>query len=122
MRCLCVVCDRNRSEQDETNDSLQFIKLFVLWGYYALIAPLEIALAQQDVDESFALLKSILAAALSPWNVNDSALYCHISSGMKQEAVGLILNLSIIYIVNGYGVIKLYICIALIKTHYSITV
>jgi len=63
-------------------------KLFELWDYCSFVVPLQVALAQKNVRDSISLLKSILAAALTPWEMKKSALYRHIAIRENQENLG----------------------------------
>lgn len=63
-------------------------RLFDLWDYCSFIAPLQIALAQENVNDSIALLKSMLAAMLTPWDMKKSSLYRHIAVKANQENFG----------------------------------
>lgn len=90
--CLAEIALKEGHQEDAvrlSEVSRKAAELFDLWGYYAFIAPLQVALAQQNAAESISLLKSILGAALLPWNVKDSALYHHIADKMNHESVGL---------------------------------
>lgn len=49
--------------------------LFNLWGYSAFVAPLQVALAKEDITESLSLLKSLLSSAFAAWNIQSSPLY-----------------------------------------------
>ena len=49
--------------------------LFNLWGYTAFVAPLQVAIAKEDMKESLSLLKSLLSSAIEPWNIQSSPLY-----------------------------------------------
>jgi len=53
--------------------------LLGLWNYYAYIVPLQIALTKEDTVESISLLTSMLEATFTPWEMNGSPLYCHLS-------------------------------------------
>ncbi|MHB8061452.1 MAG: helix-turn-helix domain-containing protein [Ruminiclostridium sp.] len=64
-------------------------RLFDLWDYYSFVAPLQIALAQENVQDSIALLKSILAAALTPWEMKKSSLYRHMAVNANHENFGV---------------------------------
>ena len=63
-------------------------KLFDLRDYYSFVAPLQVALSQENVQDSISLLKSLLAATLTPWDIKKSALYCHIAKKENQENFG----------------------------------
>lgn len=64
------------------------VKMFDLWDYYSFVAPLQVAIAQENVQDSIALLKSILAAALTPWEMGKSPLYRHMEVKANQENFG----------------------------------
>lgn len=64
------------------------VRLFELWDYCSFVAPLQVALAQENVQDSIALLKSILEAALTPWEMKKSSLYRHIAVNENQENFG----------------------------------
>jgi transcriptional regulator with XRE-family HTH domain len=64
-------------------------KMFDMWDYYSYIAPLQVAIAQENVQDSIALLKAILAASLIPWEMKKSSLYRHIPVNDNRENVGL---------------------------------
>ena len=63
----------------------EFIKLFDLWDYSSFVPPLQVALAQENVQDSLSLLKSMLSAVLAPWDVKQSSLYRHIAVNPHQE-------------------------------------
>lgn len=69
--------------------SRKTVKLFDLWDYYSYVAPLQVALAQENAKDSITLLKSILSATLVPWEMKKSALYRHIAIKAKQENFGV---------------------------------
>ena len=62
-------------------------KLFDLWDYYSLVAPLQVAIAQENVSDSISLLKSMLSATLTPWEMKDSVLYHHMVIKGNQEDI-----------------------------------
>lgn len=64
------------------------IRLFDLWDYYSFVAPLQVAIAQENVQDSIELLKSILASALKPWEMNKSILYRHMDVKTNRENFG----------------------------------
>ncbi|MDF2587861.1 MAG: putative transcriptional regulator [Anaerocolumna sp.] len=68
--------------------SRQLTTLFQLWDINSFIAPLQVALARKDVETSISLLKSILSAAITPWEMNKSTLYHHIAVKGNQENLG----------------------------------
>ena len=63
-------------------------KLFDLWDYYSYIVPLQVALARENVQESISLLESMLASALTPWEIKNPALYRHIADKVNREGSG----------------------------------
>ena len=63
-------------------------KLFDLWDYYSFVAPLQLALDQENVQESITLLKSMLATVLTPWEMKSSPLYRHIAEKTIQGNAG----------------------------------
>jgi transcriptional regulator with XRE-family HTH domain len=65
--------------------------LFDLWDYYSFVAPLQVAIGRQSVRDSVSLLKSILAAALTPWDMKESPLYRHIPVKENRENVGMLM-------------------------------
>ena len=62
-------------------------KLFELWDYYSFVAPLQIALAQKNVTDSISFLRSMLAAALMPWETKKTTLYPHMTININRENV-----------------------------------
>lgn len=59
--------------------SSETAKLFGLWEYCSFVAPLQVAVHEENVQESISILKSIFAAVLTPWEMKKSPLYCHIA-------------------------------------------
>lgn len=64
------------------------VKLFDLWDYCSFVAPLQVAITKKNVKDSIALLKSILAAVITPWKMKESFLYCHIEDKENKENFG----------------------------------
>ncbi len=64
-------------------------KLFDLWGYWPFVGPFQVAVGQENVQDSISLLKSILAATLIPWEIKKSTLYRHIAIKGNQENFGV---------------------------------
>ncbi len=58
--------------------SKQLAKMFELWELSSFIAPLEVALANKEAEESIALLKSMFSATLTPWEFSKTTLFRHI--------------------------------------------
>lgn len=50
-------------------------ELFDLWEYNLYAAPLLVAIAERDENESLRLLRKMLAAMLTPWDVSGSPLF-----------------------------------------------
>lgn len=62
--------------------------LFGQWDYYSCLAPLQVAVAQGNVNDSIFFLRSILSAALTSWKASQSPLYRHISVPENQADFG----------------------------------
>lgn len=75
----------NQDASDLAELSRKTAKLFDLWDYYSFVAPLQVAIGQENVQDSIALLKSLLAATLTPWEMKNSTLYRHIAIKQNQE-------------------------------------
>lgn len=89
---LADIALKEGNNQDASNLaelSRKTAKLFDLWDYYSFVAPLQVALAQENVKDSISLLKSILAATLTSWEMKKSALYRHIAVKENQENFGI---------------------------------
>lgn len=89
---LADIALKEGNNQDASNLaelSRKTAKLFDLWDYNSFVAPLQVALAQENVKDSISLLKSILAATLTPWEMKKSALYRHIAVKVNQENFGV---------------------------------
>lgn len=56
----------------------QAAALLDMWEYSAYVCPLQVAVSSKDAKTSVALLKSMLEAAASPWDVSKSVLYRHL--------------------------------------------
>lgn len=78
----------DQDASDLAEISRKTAQLFDLWDCCSLVAPLQVALAQENVQDSIALLKSLLAAALRPWEIKRSALYRHIAKKEPQGNFG----------------------------------
>lgn len=88
---LADIALKEGNDQDASNLaelSRKTSKLFDLWDYCSFVAPLQIAIAQENVQDSISLLKSMLAATLTPWEMKKSALYRHIAVKANQENFG----------------------------------
>lgn len=89
---LADIALKEGNNQDASNLAVlsrKTAKLFDLWDYYSFVAPLQVALAQENVKDSISLLKSILAAILTPWEMKKSDLYRHIAAKANQENFGV---------------------------------
>lgn len=64
----------------------QMPELFDLWKYNSFVAPLQIAGAKKDSDECIRILRKMLAALCTPWDMSNSPLFYRIAkvSDMKQ--------------------------------------
>jgi len=71
--------------------SAEFVKLFELWDYNALVAPLEMAFHSKDEEKSIQVLEAMLKAVTKAWDMSDTFLYRHLSeqaqaSGEMQDS------------------------------------
>lgn len=57
----------------------QMPKLFDLWDYNSFVAPLQIAVAEQNADVCIVILRKALAALLIPWDMGSSPLFHRIA-------------------------------------------
>lgn len=64
----------------------QMTPLFDLWPYNAYVAPLQIAVRKQDTDETIRLLKKLLQASQSPWDMASSPLFCRIQKDPPEKS------------------------------------
>ncbi|WP_310605313.1 helix-turn-helix transcriptional regulator [Anaerosporobacter sp.] len=55
------------------------VSLFDLWEFNSFVAPLQIALKENNVSESLSLLNSLLSAITTGWCTKDSVLYNRIN-------------------------------------------
>lgn len=64
----------------------KMVELFDLWEYNSFMAPLLISCAEKDAGESIRLLRKMLAAMLTPWDMSGSPLFYSIAkpSDFKQ--------------------------------------
>lgn len=67
------------------------IGLLGLWDYSAYVAPFQLAVAQENAEESLQLLRSMLSAVLKPWDAKASPLFRHIPFPETGENAGLIM-------------------------------
>lgn len=59
--------------------------LFDLWEYNSFIAPLQIAGAEKNADECIRLLRKLLAAMLTPWDMSCSSLFYRIRTAKASD-------------------------------------
>lgn len=64
----------------------QMTPLFDLWPYNAYVAQLQIAVRKQDADETIRLLKELLQASQSPWDMASSPLFCRIRKDPPEKS------------------------------------
>ncbi|MDE7429821.1 MAG: helix-turn-helix domain-containing protein, partial [Lachnospiraceae bacterium] len=64
----------------------QMTPLFDLWPYNAFVAPLQISVKKQDADETIRLLKGLLQALQSPWDMASSPLFCRIQKNSSEKS------------------------------------
>lgn len=64
----------------------RMVTLFGLWEYNSFMAPLQIATIEKNADECIRLLRKMLAAMLTPWDMGSSPLFYRIlkTSDLKQ--------------------------------------
>lgn len=55
--------------------AMQIPALFDLWEHSAYVAPLQVALAQEDAAAAVAILSKLLSLVTVPWKLSDSPLY-----------------------------------------------
>ena len=88
---LAGIAQKEGNDQDASRlveVSKETAKLFGLWDYYSYVAPLQVAIDQENVQESLSLLRSLLTATLTPWEMNKSVLYRHADLKTNQESIG----------------------------------
>lgn len=77
---LAIIAVKEGNDQEASHIAQvarEIAGLFGLWDYYAYIVPLQIALTKEDAAESVSLIKSMLEAAITPWEMKGSPLYRH---------------------------------------------
>lgn len=64
----------------------QMAVLFDFGEYHSVVAPLQVAATEKNTDECLRLLRKMLAAMLTPWDISSSPLFYHITktSDLKQ--------------------------------------
>lgn len=88
---LADIAVKEGSNQDASHlaeVSREAAKLFDLWDYYSFVAPLQVALAQENIEDSISLLKSMLASTLTKWEMKNPALYRHIADKVNRDNTG----------------------------------
>ncbi len=63
----------------------QMPELFDLWDYNSFLAPLQIAVVEQNVDQAICILRKMLAALLVPWDMSSSPLFHRIAKDTKES-------------------------------------
>ncbi len=61
----------------------QMPELFDLWNYNSFVAPLQIAVAEQNADQCICILRKMFTALLGPWDVSSSPLLHRIAKDIK---------------------------------------
>lgn len=96
---LCRMVDaeladgRIQAAKEIADKASQSSKLFDLWEYNSLTAPLQVAVAEKNTSASIDLLQKMFAAMCTPWDMSSSPLFCRIakSSGQKQMSPAMLL-------------------------------
>lgn len=68
------------------NKTAQMVPLFDLWPYNAYVAPLQIAVTRQDADETIRLLKLLLTASQTAWDMASSPLFSRIQKTPPEKS------------------------------------
>lgn len=63
----------------------QMVPLFDLWQYNAYVAPLQIAVTKQDADETIRLLKLLLEASQTAWDMASSPLFSRMQKAPPEK-------------------------------------
>lgn len=63
----------------------QMTGLFDLWEYNAFVAPLEIALSEKDPGACITILRDMLEAMVTPWDMSQSPLFYRISKSSNSS-------------------------------------
>lgn len=71
--------DMEKAEQI-ADKSRRMAELFDLWEYNSCTAPLQVALAKKDPGKTLSILQHMLGTMLTPWEMEKSPLYDHITS------------------------------------------
>lgn len=71
----------------------QMAGLFDLWEYNSFVAPLQIATTEKNANECICLLRKLLAAILTPWDMSNSPLfYCIAKKSDQKQMLPAILS------------------------------
>lgn len=71
--------DMEKAEQI-ADKSRRMAELFDLWEYNSCTAPLQVALAKKDSGKTLSILRHMLGTMLTPWEMEKSPLYDHITA------------------------------------------
>lgn len=78
-----LVAGETQIAQQIADKASQMPKLFDLWKYHAFVAPLQIAVAEQNADKCVGILRKMLASLLIPWNMSGSPLFHRLAKDTK---------------------------------------
>lgn len=67
-------------------------EVFDLWEYNSYTAPLQIALKEKNETDSINILKNLLNSLVTPWNMNETLLFCRISEYRNETGTGQMLQ------------------------------
>lgn len=90
---LCKMVDAELAEgQLQTarrigDKAAQMVSLFDLWEYHSLLAPLQTASWEQDAQECIRLLRKMLAAMDTPWDMSSSPLFYRLAGTFDPKAM-----------------------------------
>lgn len=78
----------NEKKAEKLSTALrEMVKQFELWDYNTYVAPFEIAVKRENVNESISILKLMLKNLMKPWTPQDSILYNHLQKQDNQKSV-----------------------------------
>ena len=69
------ICGNGELAAEMAQRSVQLIKLFELWDYNAVVAPLNLALENRDAPETLRQLERLMDAAVQPWRPEETLLF-----------------------------------------------
>lgn len=75
--------DMEKAEQI-VDKSRRMAELFDLWEYNSCTAPLQVALAKKDSGKTLSILRHMLGTMLTPWEMEKSPLYDHITAKQNE--------------------------------------